>query len=277
MTRPSIDDSCNPNLFQMVLQMEQRFRSPGGQQDEGAVDESQSSSLGHYEQQQLKRAEKYLQLLGSARHRVGQRDEATYCDDSTQRDPAMVEDRLPADAAIARKIGRFEVEEKLGHGGFSSVFLALDPHTGRRVALKVPRFVSLISSEARQRFHREARAAALLSHPAIVPVYEAGSSGPISYIAYEYCPGQTLAQWFHERDCKINHILAASIVARLADAVQHAHRRGVVHRDLKPANVLLIQREDESEEDLIGSLRITDFGLCKSTAGDEDSITEDGA
>ena len=279
MTRRSIDDSQNPNLFQAVLQMEQRFRSPAGQIEvQPPAKADAGSRLGPLEQQQLQRAEKYLQLLGSARRRTNPSEQATLRGDSTQRVCDQAEERESADEPAAKRIGRFEVVEKIGQGGFSSVFLALDPHTGRPVALKVPRFASLVSTEARLRFQREARAAAMLSHPAIVPVYEAGSAGPINYIAYEYCPGQTLAQWFHERNHQIDHMLAANIVARLADAVQHAHRRGVVHRDLKPANVLIVQSTDTTEEGgLSGSLRITDFGLCKSTAADEDSITEDGA
>ncbi len=278
MTRPSIDHGGNPNLFQRVMQLEQQLGAAGDHGDSRAVQVKGSNSrLGPLEHKQLQRAEKYLQLLGNARRRGHLNSSLGECANSTVRTSTDADARLPVGEGVAKKMGRFEIAEKIGHGGFASVFLALDPHTDRRVALKVPRFASLVSSEAQQRFQREARAAAMLSHPAIVPVYEAGVAGPINYIAYEFCPGQTLAQWFHNQNGNIDHMLAASIVARLADAVQHAHRRGVVHRDLKPANVLLARNPDDTDEDLIGNLRITDFGLCKRTAGDEDSITQDGA
>ena len=79
-------------------------------------------------------------------------------------------------------------------------FLATDPRLGRAVAIKVPNPQSLVSTDSRERFEREAKAAAILSHPAIVPVFESGNVGPISYIAYEYLPGKTLAEWFQDQD-----------------------------------------------------------------------------
>src|SRR5262249_48385720 len=127
----------------------------------------------------------------------------------------------------------------LGQGAFGVVFLASDPQLGRDVALKVPRPEVLMTSELRERFLLEARAAAGLDHPNLVPVYEAGAVGPVCYIASAYCPGITLSEWFKERAELPPERLAASIVATLADAVGHAHSRGVIHRDLKPSNILL--------------------------------------
>ncbi len=93
--------------------------------------------------------------------------------------------------------------------------------------------------ELRERFRNEATAAAGLDHPNIVPVYEAGEEGSVCFIASAYCPGITLAAWLRRRRGPVPHRMAATLVATLAEAVEHAHRRGVLHRDLKPSNVLL--------------------------------------
>src|SRR5262249_45620120 len=137
-------------------------------------------------------------------------------------------------------LGRFQVRRELGRGGFGVVFLAHDPRLGREVALKVPRLEGLVSAELQARFQQEARAAANLDHPSIVPVYEAGEEGGICYIAAAYCPGITLAAWLRQRTEPVPTALAAELLATLAGAVAHAHQRGVLHRDLKPANILLV-------------------------------------
>ncbi len=190
----------------------------------------------------------------------------------------------PAGAPGGR-LGRFEVRRELGSGGFGVVFLAFDPRLGREVALKVPRADVLVTADLRERFRQEARAAAALDHPNLVPVYEAGEAGPFCYIASAYCPGPTLAEWLHRRGEPLPGRAAAELVVTLADAVQYAHSRGVLHRDLKPANVLLQTTDDtevtDEEEKKLRSLsvfsvlsvvsltpKITDFGLAKFLADD---------
>src|SRR5262249_53568539 len=134
-----------------------------------------------------------------------------------------------------------------------------------------------VTPEVRQRFVREARAAAALEHPNLVSVYEAGEDGPVCFIASAYCPGITLATWLKQRSELVPERLAATLVAKLAEAAHHAHTRGVVHRDLKPANVLLqiadcgLQIDGQgkpSDQSAIHNLqsaipKITDFGLAK--------------
>jgi tetratricopeptide (TPR) repeat protein len=194
----------------------------------------------------------------------------------------------PAPGLPFHHLARFEIRRELGHGTFGMVFLAWDPQLGREVALKVPRPEALVTAELRERFVREARAAAALDHPHLVPVYEAGEVGPICYIASAYCPGITLTEWLKEQSGPVPLRLAAWMVATLAAAMQHAHERGVVHRDLKPSNVLLQrQRPDGADEPGAGpgpaspeadwAPRITDFGLAKLTADAPGPPGEEGA
>jgi WD40 repeat protein/serine/threonine protein kinase len=146
-------------------------------------------------------------------------------------------------AAAGTTLGRFRIQCELGHGGLGVVYLAYDPKLRRQVALKVPRLESLVNNDLRRRFLREAEAAARLSHPHLVSVYEAGEEGAICYIAAEFCAGPTLGEWLKAQRQAVPVDVAARIVKQLAEAVQHAHGRGVLHRDIKPSNVLLARPE----------------------------------
>jgi serine/threonine-protein kinase len=171
-------------------------------------------------------------------------------------------------------VGRFSLRRELGRGGYGIVYLADDPLLGREVALKVPRPEALLNADLRQRFLREGQAAAGLDHPNLVPIYEVGEAGPVGYIASAYCPGTTLAAWLKGLAEPVPPRVAARLVATLADAVQHAHDRGVLHRDLKPGNILLVPRPEQAKalpDDLGFTPRITDFGLAKpmNATGDD--------
>jgi tetratricopeptide (TPR) repeat protein len=166
---------------------------------------------------------------------------------------------------LPTRVGRFQILRELGRGSFGIVFQAYDPRLGRAVALKVPRPEISLSPALRARFRQEARAAATLDHPNLVPVYEAGEEEGECYIASAYCPGVNLAAWLRQRTERVPYRTAARIVAALARAVEHAHRRGVLHRDLKPANVMLetCERGSSTDDDLGFVPRVTDFGLAK--------------
>lgn len=159
---------------------------------------------------------------------------------------------------------RFQIERELGTGGFGWVFLARDPRLNRLVALKVPRPDRLATVEMQRLLIAEAEAAALLDHPNIVPVFEAGEVGPLVYIASAYCPGPTLAQWLKEHEGHVSPRQAALIAERLAAATSHAHQRGVLHRDIKPSNIILQEVGDSHGGDELPFLpRLTDFGLAQ--------------
>jgi ribosomal protein S27E len=173
------------------------------------------------------------------------------------------------DQGIARRIvpalsqlGRFELIERLGVGGFGSVWKARDKELDRTVAIKIPR-QDAMSPEEQEKFFREARAAAQLRHPNIVSVHEVGRDGDKVYIVSDFVPGFTLGDWLTSH--KLTNREAAELCARIADALHHAHQQGVVHRDLKPANIMI---------DAEGNPHVTDFGLARREAGEVTITTE---
>ncbi|HEY8505833.1 MAG TPA: serine/threonine-protein kinase, partial [Gemmataceae bacterium] len=148
------------------------------------------------------------------------------------------------------RLGRYELREVAGEGVFGVVYRAWDTELGRDVALKIPRPGALPDGAARERFLREARSLAPLRHRHIVTLYDVGHAEGLDFLVCEYVPGPTLCERMREGPLPPRR--AAELLARVADAVGYAHRRGVVHRDLKPSNILL---------DPDGFPRVTDFGL----------------
>ncbi len=159
---------------------------------------------------------------------------------------------------VTPKIGRFDIIKVLGQGAFGTVYLAHDPHLDRKVAIKVAKTGVLSGKQDVDRFMREARSAAQLRHPNIVPVYEFERHPHSSFIAYEFVEGRTLGDLMKERKT-LTCEEAAGYVSKLASALDYAHAHGIVHRDIKPENILL---------DNDGEPHIADFGLARRDDGD---------
>jgi tRNA A-37 threonylcarbamoyl transferase component Bud32 len=144
--------------------------------------------------------------------------------------------------------------QEIARGGMGVVYKARQPALNRTVALKMILGGRLTSRDAVERFRTEARAAAALDHPNIVPIFDAGQCGDQHYFTMAFVEGRNLDALVEAEGVR-SPAEAAAVVRAVAEAVEYAHRRGIVHRDLKPANVLI---------DAEGRPRVTDFGLAKS-------------
>jgi len=142
--------------------------------------------------------------------------------------------------AAPRQIGRFEVRSEIGRGSNGVVYAAFDPVLGREVAIKAIPLATdnQVRRRAEASFLQEAKSAASLNHPGIVTVFDAGKTESVAYIAMERLYGSDLHDWLSSRN-KLGPKAIASMMARVADAVHYAHRRGLIHRDLKPSNIFL--------------------------------------
>jgi serine/threonine protein kinase len=149
------------------------------------------------------------------------------------------------------RILHYRVLGPLGQGGMGEVVLAQDERLGRRVALKVLSHSFAADPQARERLHREARSLAALSHPHIAAIHALEESGGRPFLVMEYVEGETLARTIARRPLRVEDVI--SVALAMAEALGHAHARGVIHRDVKPANILI--RGD-------GSAVLTDFGIA---------------
>jgi serine/threonine protein kinase len=194
---------------------------------------------------------------------------------------------MPREITVGDKVGRYQLLEQLGRGGMAVVFRARDPKLDRDVAIKIMHAHLWSDPEAVARFEREARAAAGLSHPNIVDVYDYGTVGgkelagaqdeqegaedlgsgddPVGYIVVELLRGPTLRQYVAKQGRLLPDV-AALVALKLADALCAAHGRGIVHRDIKPDNVMIAEG---------GRLVLTDFGLARPEGGE--TVTQTGA
>ena len=157
-------------------------------------------------------------------------------------------------------IGRYDLLERVGQGAFGYVYRARDPKLDRVVAIKVPRSSQFLMPEESERFLRESRNAAQLDHPGIVRVFDTGRHDGIPYIVSEFVAGQPLSKRIAESEFEFRD--SATLVAEIADAVSHAHQRGVIHRDLKPANIMTGAGPNRIEP------RVMDFGLARRDQSD---------
>jgi hypothetical protein len=158
---------------------------------------------------------------------------------------------VPKGAGVVGELvlNRFRVRERLGSGGFGTVYRALDERLDRDVAVKVME----VGAQPIERVLREAQAVARLNHPNVVTLYELGEDGRRAYLVSELVEGETLARM--ERTGKLSDRDVGEAAADLCEALLHAHSRGVVHRDIKPQNVLLAAGE--------GRAKLMDFGIAR--------------
>ena len=151
-----------------------------------------------------------------------------------------------------KTIGRYEIGERLGQGASGVVFKGFDPYIKRPVAIKLTRPGS---ERARERFFREAQYAGRLSHPNLVMIYDVGIQDALCYFTMAYVNGSTL-----EKFCHKDHLLPVAkvveIIFKVCDAIDYAHREGIIHRDIKPQNIMLDEHGDP---------KIADFGIAQMT------------
>src|SRR5262244_2603413 len=152
------------------------------------------------------------------------------------------------------KLGPYEIQSPLGAGGMGEVYRARDPRLERTVAIKILPEQFSSHPDLKVRFEREARAISSLSHSHICHLYDVGSQGAIDYLVMEYLEGETLAERLGRGPLSLEQLLKVGI--EVAEALEKAHRRGVVHRDLKPGNIMLTK----------SGAKLMDFGLAKAAS-----------
>ena len=175
------------------------------------------------------------------------------------------EDEAQRSAPLPERIADYRVLGELGRGGMGTVYEAEQESPRRRVALKLIRAEGTTPKLLR-RFEHEAELLGRLQHPGIAQVYAAGTwesqTGPQPYFAMERVEGRPLLEWASQHAPRSADRLR--LIARICDAVQHAHERGVIHRDLKPANILVTQD---------GQPKVLDFGVARATDADIAAVT----
>ncbi len=167
--------------------------------------------------------------------------------------------------SMRRALGRYAVIKELGRGAMGVVYLGKDPTIQRFVALKTVPFNAVDEPgqlpEIKRRFFSEAETIGRLSHPNIVTIYDAGEEGELGYIAMEVLEGITLKDWCCKDNLQpVKRVLG--LVAKVAEALDHAHSQGVVHRDIKPANIMTTKS---------GIVKLTDFGIARITTSTKTS------
>ncbi|HWP37422.1 MAG TPA: protein kinase [Gemmatimonadales bacterium] len=160
--------------------------------------------------------------------------------------------------------GEYEIEREIGRGGMGVVYLATETQLRRRVAIKVLPPARTFGEGAIQRFQREARTAAALDHPNIIPIYRVSSGGELMWYSMKLLAGTSLDAILREKG-RLTLEDTLSILDQVADALAYAHQHGVIHRDVKPGNIMLDER---------GRVTMTDFGIAKELQ--EGSLTVSG-
>lgn len=151
---------------------------------------------------------------------------------------------------------RYEILERIGVGGMAIVYKALCHRLNRYVAVKILKDDYAVDEDFRRRFHTEAQAVAMLSHPNIVTVYDVSRTQEVDYIVMELIEGMTLKQYMQKRG-PLNWKEALHFGMQISMALMHAHSRGIIHRDIKPHNIMILKD---------GSVRVADFGIARVTS-----------
>src|SRR5262245_53996780 len=206
----------------------------------------------------------------------------------------LEQERTPAFVADQVQVGKFQLLEQVGAGAFGVVWKARDTELDRCVAVKMPHAGRLASEQEAQRFLREARSAAQLRHPGVVPVHDVGRHKGIPYLVCDFVQGVTLSDLLTAQ--RLGCRDAAELVAQVAEALDYAHSMGVVHRDIKPSNIMLERgngRGESKDRDAspsavmsgsahsesnvlaVGKPMVMDFGLALRDEG-EVTMTLDG-
>jgi serine/threonine protein kinase len=183
--------------------------------------------------------------------------------DTTQDSSSILQYRGPVQ--LPAPFGRYELQKLVATGGMGSVFLAHDKELDRSVALKIPLFSERDGVDVLERFKREARSAATIHHANVCPLYDIGEFNGVPFLTMAFIEGTPLAQFVAEHP--LTHRQIASLIRKLALALQEAHNCGVIHRDLKPGNIMM----DKRAEPLI-----MDFGLARRTQKKEIRLTQEG-
>lgn len=160
--------------------------------------------------------------------------------------------------------GRYRLMDKVGEGGMAVVYRAMDELLGRVVAVKMLREQFTADREFVERFRREAQAAARLSHPHVVQVFDVGHDRGTHYIVMEFVDGKSLKQVLQERG-RLSPAAASAVALAVAKALAHAHRHGLIHRDIKPHNILITAE---------GLVKVADFGIARAASAS--SLTDSG-
>src|SRR5205814_3813716 len=149
--------------------------------------------------------------------------------------------------------GEYEIERELARGGMGVVFLATEIQLRRRVAIKVLPPALTFGASAIERFRREARTAAALDHPNIIPIYRVSAGGELLWYSMKLLEGKSLDTILKERE-RLEFAETVAMLNQVADALDYAHQHGVIHRDIKPGNIILDER---------GRVTVTDYGIAK--------------
>ncbi len=167
---------------------------------------------------------------------------------------------------IGQSLGRYHILEQLGEGGMAVVYKAYDTRLERNVAIKIIMPYRQHTEKFLQRFQREARALAKLSHPNILKIFDYGEHDDTPYLVMEYIQGGTLSQKLTGKP--MDWQTSARLLAQVARALESAHQQSIIHRDVKPANILISNDRE---------LLLSDFGIAKLIAGDEETVDLTGS